>query len=202
MTAQEIIESSLRSLGVIASGETPSAEELADGLEALNNLIDSWSAQALPIPEVTRETVVMNGAASYTLGTRPIKITGAQLSNDNVLTKFEIVTSEQWSDHNLVNVIYWDGATSSKVYLRPSPSAGNLVLDELRPLGTLATLATSFTIAGKGYERGLRFNLALDLAGEYGKVPDEALIGLANDSKIAIQGLNQNVLGAPVPAEA
>ena len=202
MTAQNLIDAALRTLGVLASGESPSSEESNDGLVALNGLIESWSAQALPIYENTRETVTMTGGSPYTLGTRPQKINGAQYTYGGVETRFEVVTAEQWSDPHRINVLYWDGGLStSKFYVRPDPSAGSLVLDELRALSTLASLATSTSLPD-GYERALRFNLALDLAGEYGAPITQELIGLANDSKTAIQGLNQNVLGTPVPAEA
>jgi hypothetical protein len=46
-TARSIITSSLRKLGVVASGETPSAEELQDGLTSLQGMLETWSQSDL-----------------------------------------------------------------------------------------------------------------------------------------------------------
>lgn len=42
--AQDIISKSMRMLGAIASGDSATAAEYADGLISLNSIIDSWSA--------------------------------------------------------------------------------------------------------------------------------------------------------------
>ena len=41
-TARDLITQSLRTLGVLHSGETPSAEEANDGLTSLNQMLNSW----------------------------------------------------------------------------------------------------------------------------------------------------------------
>lgn len=46
-TAQVIINKSLRLLGVLASGEAPTAAEAFDSLESMNSLIDAYSANPL-----------------------------------------------------------------------------------------------------------------------------------------------------------
>jgi hypothetical protein len=43
MTVQQLINQSLIQLGVIASGESPSSDESADALTALNLMISSWN---------------------------------------------------------------------------------------------------------------------------------------------------------------
>ncbi len=63
MTVQQLINAALRTLGVIASGESPSAEESSDGMTALNGIIESWTALGLPIYQITRETFALSGAA-------------------------------------------------------------------------------------------------------------------------------------------
>ena len=42
-TAGDIINGSLRLLGVLAEGETPSADTSQDALRAMNQMIDSWN---------------------------------------------------------------------------------------------------------------------------------------------------------------
>jgi hypothetical protein len=199
MTAQELINKALQTIGVISSGESPSTEESNDGLVTLNGLLASWSAQALPIYQIVRETVSMTGAGSYTLVTRPVKIKSAVFVNDGVETPYALVGAEDWASYTRNRVLYHDGGYPTGIIrLRPDPTAGTLELYSYQELTALGALSTTIALP-PGYERALQFNLALDLAPEYGHQINEGLIGLANDSKLAIQGLNQAVLGAPVP---
>ncbi len=48
-TANEQINGALRLLGVLAEGETPSAETSQDALAALNQMIDSWNTERLSV---------------------------------------------------------------------------------------------------------------------------------------------------------
>ena len=48
-TASDQINRALRLLGVLAEGETPSAETSQDALIALNQMIDSWSTERLSV---------------------------------------------------------------------------------------------------------------------------------------------------------
>ena len=43
MTVQELIESSLRTIGALAKGETLESEDANDGLEALNMMVSTLS---------------------------------------------------------------------------------------------------------------------------------------------------------------
>ena len=49
MTARDIIIQAQRKLGVETVQKTPTAKEISDGLEALNSMISSWSADRLLI---------------------------------------------------------------------------------------------------------------------------------------------------------
>ena len=48
-TAGDIIDGSLRLLGVLAEGETPSAETAQDALAAMNQMIQSWNTERLAV---------------------------------------------------------------------------------------------------------------------------------------------------------
>ncbi|MEN6537790.1 MAG: hypothetical protein ABFD89_29330 [Bryobacteraceae bacterium] len=199
MTAQDLITKTLQTLGVVAAGETPATEELSDGLVALNDLIESWSAQGLPIPQLTRVELALTGAASYNLVTRALLIKAVAVVNDGLQTPYEVVDATVWAAGDRNRVLWYDGGYPTGVIrLRPSPSAGSLEMYSYHALTPLATLATVIALP-PGYQRGLRFGLVADLAPEYGRVLDDALIGLANDAKLAIQGLNRALLGPVVP---
>ena len=48
-TAGDIINGSLRLIGQLAEGETPSSETSQDALNALNQMIDSWNTERLAV---------------------------------------------------------------------------------------------------------------------------------------------------------
>ena len=58
-----------------------------------------------------------------------------------------------------------------------------------QPLGTYATLDDPVNFP-RGYERALRFNLALELSAEFGKVPAEEVIRIAAESYSDLKRIN------------
>ena len=69
VTAQSLINKSLRLLGVLASGETTTADEAQDSLYSLNSIIDSFSAN----PQYyfctqAEQFSLISGQNTYTLG--------------------------------------------------------------------------------------------------------------------------------------
>jgi hypothetical protein len=67
-TVRSIIAASLRRIGVLAEGETPSAVQANDGLESLNALLDQWAADRLQIPVVLRSILSLeSGVGAYRL---------------------------------------------------------------------------------------------------------------------------------------
>jgi hypothetical protein len=83
-TALNIIERALTDLTVLEGGGSASAQESADGLIYLNDLIQSWSNEGLTIYANTVDTLTLTGAVSYTMGTggtfsvaRPVSVKSA-----------------------------------------------------------------------------------------------------------------------------
>jgi len=68
-TAGDIINGSLRLLGVLAEGEVPSAETSQDALRAMNQMIDSWNTERLSVFS-TQDQIFMwpAGQLSRTMG--------------------------------------------------------------------------------------------------------------------------------------
>ena len=46
-TANQIITLAMRRMGVISKGEAPDADEMADGLEALNVMVKLWQIEGI-----------------------------------------------------------------------------------------------------------------------------------------------------------
>lgn len=211
MTVSDLIKNSLRLIGAIASGETPSASEQADALSSLNSLLESWSAEGLMIFNNTREVFpFIPDQQSYTLGSggnfdtiRPQQITqvGVEVFSTGG-TKAELPV-------DLVNVQEWAAITvketrssiPSKVYAQgnypletlnfwPIPSvANNVVIYSLKPLTTFATSADIISMPN-GYARALTYNLAVELAPEFGKDPSALVLNTAAESKATIMRYN------------
>ena len=69
ITAQQIIYKSLRLLGLLASGEAPTAAEAQDSLYTMNSLIDSFSANPQYYYYTSDEVFsLLNNQSSYAIG--------------------------------------------------------------------------------------------------------------------------------------
>lgn len=205
MTAQQLITSSLRLIGVLASGESPSASEAQDGLTALNNLIDSWSNENLMIFTKLREVFAfIANQRVYTMGTggnfstlRPQKIENALIqiaSNSPVLElPIQILSKDEYAAITIKTVtatfplyMYCDYANplaNISVWPVPTDSSNNIVLYSWKPLANISALTSSLSLP-PGYLRALIYNLAIDLAPEYGRqvaptIPVEAVAAKA-----------------------
>ena len=55
VTADGLVRSALRTLGVYAAGEDPEDDEITDGIESCNEMIDAWATNNLTIPSEVRE---------------------------------------------------------------------------------------------------------------------------------------------------
>jgi hypothetical protein len=184
------------------------SNEGEDGLSSLNDMIDSWSNENLLINTKVREVFPLVAAqSSYTMGptgnfntTRPLKIELALMQDAGTLieTPVEIFTKEQFASISLKTLtsndpqyIYPTGSYPLEtVHVWPVPTeANNLVLYSWKPLATLANLSTEFSLP-PGYGRALKYNLALELAPEYGRAVPELVAMIAAESKANIKRMN------------
>lgn len=209
-TATTLITSSLRKLGVIASGEDPSSAELADSLVSLNNMIDSFSNESLFIFDDNEETFLLTpSTGSYTMGSggdfdtvRPVKVTKARLQVNTSSPAFEleipIYNIDEWANivqksntSTLPIGIYINyGFPLATVNVYPVPSAAqSLILNSMKVVQSFATAATTVSLP-PGYERMITYNLAMELAPEYGVEPSPTIQKIAMESKANILRLN------------
>lgn len=207
-TAQDMITGALRLIGVVAGGETPSTDDLTDGLAALNELLDNWKTQHLAVFTIVRRFHTMTmGTGSYTIGTgadidapRPVKIESAGIIQANGLrSEMVMISAKEYAaiaeksgalskqplmlyndnDYPVSNLTVWPAPIGT-------PTLDLYVWEELE--GPLA-LADPLNMP-PAYARAVRFNLALTLAPEYGKDPGQVVIAIAQQSKAELGGLN------------
>lgn len=204
-TAQDIITRALRSLQVVAQGETPDADQLSDGLVSLNDLLSAWGNERLMVYQTVQETITLvGGQSAYDIGvgatslntSMPIRIERAFIRLNGIDYPLEILTRDQYQSiasksdsSDIPSGLYYDtGYPESVIRLSHAPTGGTLYIDSWTPLTAFSTLGTTVSLPN-GYERALRLNLAVELMPEYG-VQNEILFSMARDAKAGIKRAN------------
>jgi hypothetical protein len=204
-TAQDIITRALRSLQVVAQGETPDADQLNDGLVSLNDLLSAWGNERLMVYQTVQETITLvGGQSAYDIGvgatslntSMPIRIERAFIRLNGIDSPLEILTRDQYQSiasksdsSDIPSGLYYDtGYPESIIRLSHAPTGGTLYIDSWKPLTAFSTLGTTVSLPN-GYERALRLNLAVELMPEYG-VQNQMIYGLAKEAKAGIKRAN------------
>lgn len=203
VNAQEIIYKSMRLLGVLASGEAPTAAEAQDSLYSLNSIIDSYSANPqFYFCTLAENFTTVNAQNTYTIGNdpdttpaadwvtnRPIRIVGAFVRINNVDTPLGLITEQYWT--NISNkatagtptkLLYRPNTPYGQVLLYPTPNGAiSIYLKSEKMIAKYATLVSTQYLP-PGYQRLLELSLAMELAPEYGsRVSPEVVANLKND---------------------
>lgn len=194
----------------ISSGETPPAEEIADGIVALQGMLDSWSLERLLVFNKIREVFPLVGAQeTYTMGTGgnfnttpPVDILAANIQIPGNTPPLElplnIINLQQRADIGLKDLqstiprdLYFENtAPLTKLTLYPVPSvAQNIAIYSEKVLATITSANMALTLP-PGYERAIRYNLALEWAGEFGKELSATDQRIAMSSKANIKRKN------------
>lgn len=207
-TAGDIINGSLRLLGVLAEGETPSSETSQDALDALNQMIQSWNIEKLmiyntqdqvftwPTDTITRTL----GPTGDFVGNRPVLLEDSTYYRDpstNVSFGIKFINQQQYDGIAVKTVtstypqVIWVNMTYPDITMTiyPKPTRALewhfISAQEIeQPVGLASEL--SFP---PGYLRAFRYNLALELAPEFGVQPSQdvrriAIVGKRNLKRI------------------
>jgi len=215
-TVLDLVKRSLRLIGAIAPGENPTTAEGTDALEALNNMLGSWSIEGLAILKVTRETFdLVAGTASYTMGpsqdfdtTRPVHIVAAGvIENPAASTTVEypvevIRDPNEWArirtketQSTFPSHLYYEvDPTIVTIYLWyvPVSATPDLVIYSEKSLAAYTATSDAVSLA-PGYARAIAYNLAIDLAPEYGKEVPAAVIARAIEAKATLETHNLKI---------
>ena len=207
-TAGDQIKRSLRLLGVLAEGETPSAETSQDALTALNQMIDSWSVERLAVYSTQDQVFTWPaGQISRTLGpsgdfvgNRPVLLDDAtyykapsgvsygikfinQAQYDGIAVKTASSTFPQVIFVNMTN-------PNVEMYVYPRPLQDLewhfISVDELTQPATLDTVL----YFPPGYMRAFAYGLACELAPEFGVEPSPQVQRIAMTSKRNLKRIN------------
>jgi len=208
-TAGDQINGALRLIGQLAEGETPSAATSADALTAMNQMLDSWSAERLSVfstqdqmfswpANIKNRTI---GPTGDFVGNRPVLLDDATYFRDpanGISFGIKIINQQQYDGIAVKTVtstypqVLWINMDMPNVsmYIYPVPTK---VLEwhfiSVTELVEPATLATSLIIP-PGYLRAFRFNLACEIAAEFGVEPPPSVQRIAMSSKRNIKRIN------------
>lgn len=207
MTVGELLKSSLRLIGAIATGETPSNDEMKDALSALNLMLDAWSIKRGMIYVTTLENFnLVAGTASYTIGssgtfdtTKPVKVLSAYTrDSDGNDSPLEVYTErERYNAHTDKTLsrrpdelFYQPSHALAYLYAYPVPDeAYTLYIESLKPLSSLSGYTTEISLPD-GYENALVYNLAVRLAPEFGTTASPEVVAMAVDSMNDLRIIN------------
>lgn len=203
MTATSFINSALRLAGVLAAGETPSSDEATDALASFVSLLDSWAGQELALFATRRVSVTLSTTSGpYTIsGARPIKVIGASVLLANGLgfpvqvlgpQAFGLVEHSGDASAQTRAMMCDYALTSPAVFVAPTPTGSStLLLDVTVSLAGIVDGTTDLAgLFPPAYLKALRYNLAVDLAGEYGRAVDASVMQIANTTKAQLAALN------------
>jgi len=208
-TTGDLINRALRLLGVLAEGETPSASTSQDSLIAVQQMIESWNTERLsvfstqdqiftwPAGQITRTL----GPSGDFIGNRPVLFDDATYYRDagtNVSFGIKFINQQQYDGIAVktvtstypqvifVNMTY-PNATMT-VYPKPTRDLEwhFISVDEL---SNPAVLTTDLTFP-PGYLRAFVYNLAMEIAPEFGVEPSPQVTRIAMTSKRNLKRIN------------
>jgi hypothetical protein len=211
-SAYDIVNRALRINGVIASLDSGDAQDVNDAFTSLNMMIEAWSLEDLMcyyIKSSTFPTVI--GTASYTIGVggtcdteRPISIQSAFLRDmvDNsdspigLLTDIDYQAIPYKGQAGRPESIYYQPVQSLGILnLYPVPDAVYTIsIAQLCQLTKFSELRHELDMP-PGYLKALIWNLAIEIAPEYGKAVDEVTANKAVEARMLIKRKN-NIIPA------
>lgn len=217
-TANDQINAALRLLGVLAEGETPSAETSNDALSAFNQMVDSWNTERLmiyntqdqvfswPVGEITRTL----GPSGDFVGNRPIALDDSTYyvnPGTNVSYGIKFINQQQYDGIAVKTVtstfpqVMWINMEHPNITMTIYPKPTQILtwhfisVDELTQPASLST-----TLAfPPGYLRAFKYNLACEIAPEFGVEPSPQVQRIAMASKRDLKRQNNpgDVMGLP-----
>jgi hypothetical protein len=208
-TAGDQINRALRLLGVLAEGEIPSSTLSQDCLAALNQMIDSWNTERLstfvtqdqvftwPAGYISRDL----GPTGDFVGLRPILMDDATYYRDpgtNVSFGIKFINQQQYDGIAVKTVtstypqVCWVnmGFPDITLTIYPKPTRDlEWHFISVQELDRPADLTTVMYYP-PGYLRAFTYNLAMEIAPEFGVEPSPQVQRIAMTSKRNLKRIN------------
>jgi len=210
-SAGDQINRALRLLGVLAEGETPSAATSQDALIALQQMVESWNTERLAVfstqdqvflwpAGVGNQTRTLGPTGNF-VGLRPILIDDATYFRDpgtNVSFGVKLINQQQYNGIAVKTVtstypqVMFVNNTFPDVTMTIYPVPTRELewhFVSVEELSNPATLATELYFP-PGYLRAFAYNLAMEIAPEFGVEPSPQVQRIAMTSKRNLKRIN------------
>ena len=207
-TAGDQINRALRLLGVLAEGETPSAATSQDALLAMNQMIDSWNTERLsvyatqdqvfswPAGEIRRTL----GPTGDFVGNRPVLLDDATYyrAPSGVSYGIKFINQDQYNGiavktatSTFPQVIFVNETFPDvEMFIYPKPTQTlEWHFISVEELSQPALLSTQLHFP-PGYMRAFTYNLAMEIAFEFGVEPSPQVQRIAMTSKRNLKRIN------------
>ena len=217
LSARQIGTAALLMIGVASAEQPMSAFAAENALGALNSMLDSWSTEKLLTysrPKIP--LVLVPGRASYTWGVAtpacdiprepPVKLELALLTVEDTAPglEWELAILDQYQYQAGITIKQLTSSQPTAVYLDPTQPVATLHVWPLPDLPYALQLLPWMAHSPyggwddvlewpAGYQRALQFNLALELAPQYGVEPSPMILRTADESKRALFVINAEV---------
>jgi len=208
-TALDQIKAALRLIGQLAEGEEPSPQAAQDALSAMNQMIDSWNTERLSVfntqdqvfdwePNVITKTL---GPSGDFVGNRPVLMDDATYFRDpstNVSFGIKFINQQQYDGIAVKTVtstypqVMWINMEHPNITMTIYPKPTRVLewhFISVEELSQPATLQTDLYFP-PGYLRAFKYNLACEIAAEFGVEPPPTVQRIAMTSKRNLKRIN------------
>jgi len=208
-TAADQINGALRLIGQLAEGEIASVETYQDALNALNQMIDSWNTERLTVFTTIDQVLSWpNNAISRTLGPtgdlvgeRPVLIDDSTYFKDpssGISFGIKLINQKQYNGIAVKTVtstypqVMFVNMTYPNIQMTVYPVPTKTLewhFISVQQLTQPALLSTTLSFP-PGYLRCFKYNLAVEIAAEFGIEPPPTVSRIAMSSKRNLKRIN------------
>ena len=208
-TAGDQINGALRLIGQLAEAETPSAATAEDALATMNQMIDSWNTERLSVfstqdqvfswtPGFITRTL---GPTGDFVGNRPILVDDSTYFRDpasGISFGIKLINQQQYNGIAVKTVtstypqVMFVNMTYPNITMTVYPVPTKVLewhIISVQELTTPALISTPLAFP-PGYLRAFKYNLACELAPEFGVEPSPTVQRVAMTSKRNLKRIN------------
>ena len=220
-TPQQLITLALKKIGVLAAGQTPLADDIADAFAELNLMLAEWNSQRWMVYHLITQSIASTGAQSYTIGPgadinvplRPNNIESAFFRQNNITPlspdyPLQIVAARE--DYNRLRLksltafpqyLFYDSEWPvGTLYPWPLMMGGlyTLFISYKDTLASIETTSGNISLPPQ-YYAAILYNLAARLRPSYQLPVDQTVAAMAAATLNVVRGQNAQIRTLRMP---